>query len=482
MAGPVKERAPGATDEGAAPIAGNARSIPWTRAVDGLWRALNSRWLLAGAVLLLLLLLLAQRWLPQAPGQVAEDPAAAVRWRNVQRDQWGWAGPLLLALGLFDVDSSPIFFAAVALAGLAAALQLADALDGALLPARLRRAFDAETAWVDAAGPLYRARVAVARLPADALAEVHARLREAGLPVVEQSPPPAQVAGDGSGGGEVRILAARGVRARRLRPLLPAGLLLALAALWVGALFGWEVQADALAPGDVFVYAPHSVAFTYTLPAADAGAPGAPALEVSIRGRNAMLGAGEYARVADARTRVTEGVAALLVQAERPLLARPGESNARAAVGLAFPQEGSEEFLLLPAEDIGLRLVRLGGQNAGSFLVEIFAEDDVQPVERLQIAEDAELTVPVPGSEPLRLQVAVLPALDVRAVRAPGQWLYWPALGLALVGLAGWLMRPAFALVQVDAWPVERTLLTVQADQRALVERLVVVEADAGEE
>lgn len=436
------------------------RPLAW---LDGLWRLLRRPWLLLLTALLLLALLLSTRFIPQMPGQAQEDPASAQRWLNAEADAWGSGGTLLRALGLFAAHQSPLFYALAGLLALLSSVHLADGVLFALLPARLRALLNApvtgEPLPVHSSDKLYRRRNALPLPPAQSeplLAEWMAQA--AGAPVTRVGLP----GEEGESSAEQRLLALRRPWLAWLRPLLPLGLILATTSLWLNALLGWDVRPGTLAPGDEALFPLHGVALLYdAAPSADGLATAA--ITGTVAGRPVLLDADKPAmRVGGAGVRLREDVPALWVRAQAPLLSLPGDGETRASVGLLFAQEGSEQLVVLPKRNAGLRLVRLGGENEGAFLVEIFAEDAVQPVERVQVSGATTVTVPA-GDEAVQVAMTPMPGLAVEVRHAPGDWLVWPALVLVLAGLAGIWLRPAFVLAQVSAWPVERSLVTLQS-------------------
>src|SRR5690606_2891692 len=72
-----------------------------------LWQLLCDPWLLLAIAGLLGVLLTAGALLPQLPGQLQDEPAAADRWLTATAEAFGAAGPWLRSLGLFDVLHSP---------------------------------------------------------------------------------------------------------------------------------------------------------------------------------------------------------------------------------------------------------------------------------------------------------------------------------------------------------------------------------------
>ena len=427
------------------------------QAADALWLSLRRPAVAIVLALLLLALLLMARVLPQIPGQAAADPASALRWLNAERDAWGAWGGFLRALGIFNVSDSPLFYILVALLAVVCGVHLAALLALARLPRQLVAALDAPAGLsplpLDAPDGMTQLRLAQPDPPDAAAHGVRTKLEAMVGPVQE-----CRLADD-----ETRLLAMAGMRGLMLRPLLPAGALLALSVLWFTAIFGWNVRPPSLAPGESYTAPAHDIVLAYTLPAQDAGT-----LEVSVADASATLPAGAaQARVNGASVRVRAGAPALLLRTDAPILALPGAPDSLNEIGLVFPQPGSEQIVLLPASGTGVRIVRLPEGATGAFLVEVYARDGVQPVQRLELTDAQSLPLPLDtGDVALWIEPAV--SLDVVVRSAPGGWLLWPALALVLAGLSSLLWRPVFALAQLRPWPVGRTVLTLQTSHRAV--------------
>ncbi len=204
-------------------------------------------------------------------------------------------------------------------------------------------------------------------------------------------------------------------------------------------------------------------------------------LTAEIRGESATLPANaSRARVSGVDVRVQRSAPALLLRVDRPLLALPGALESSAEVGLVFPQPGSEQIVLLPASGTGVRVVRLLDETGGGFLIEVYARDGVQPVQRVEVTEAQSLMLPLESGD-VALQVEPTVGLDVTVQRAPGGWLLWPALLLLLIGLASLWWKPVFALAQLAPWPVERTVLTLQSNHRELMDKYDNFDAERAE-
>ena len=446
-----------------------------TRAGDRLWRFLRHPAVAIVLAALLLGLLLIARIIPQIPGQAVEDPAAAARWLNAERDAWGAWGGLLRALGFFAVATSPLFLTLIASLALVCGVHLAALLANSRLPRQLMAAFNAPAGVsplpLTTTDGLLQLRLAHPNPPPVTASRLHATLAAAIGPVQERilaSP-------DAATQSENRLLAMAGMRGLMLRPLLPLGALLALGVLWFSAAFGWNVRPPALAPSDSYTAPAHNVTLNYAVPAE-----GDATLEVAVADESATLPARSGStRVGGATVQVQEAAPALLLRVETPLLALPGAPENRTAVGLVFPQMGSEQIVLLPDSGTGVRVVKLGATEGDAYLVEVYARDGVQPVQRVELTAAQSLTLPLEsGAVALWLEPTV--GLNVTVRHAPGAWLLWLALPLMLAGLASLRWKPAFALAQVQPWPVGRAAVTLQTNHRGLQEAVANDTVDAG--
>lgn len=442
-----------------------------TRWNERVWRVLRSRWLLL-VCLLLLFGLLALSWMtPQMPGQVREDPVSATRWLNSTNAQANALGSLLTTLGLYSVLHSPLFKGLLVLLALLLLVQLLDqiALWRCLagLPGVLSNQAPGGDAPLAIVAPctLHRVRCATAAPAAAELlgALLHKHFSQVQRYTIDQEPAP-----DGAPRVEARLLGLRYGGSRFLRPLAPLGLLLAAAGLFVATGYGWDIEVTSLAPGDAVAYALHDVTIAHRLEQ-DKDAALRTTLAVAVDGVDADL-PGQLplnGRVDSAQVSASAGAPALWVMSADARMARAGENSARAEIGLTFPTAGSEELLLLPEQSVGLRIVRRPGGAAGAptFLVEVLAENEVQPIQRIDVQRDQTEAI-ILGATALSLRFVPVPSIDVTVRRTPGLWLVWPGLALLLLGALGFWRRPHFAVVQVAPWPEERALVVIQSSGR----------------
>ena len=430
--------------------------------LDHLWVFLQRLWLLLLAGAATLLLIASALVIQQLPGQLNDDPVGAGRWLLGTSLDYGTLGVFLRGLGLFNVLHSVALQSLLALVTLIVLVQLARQVAAWQRTRQIGHLLANSEATFAAGLALYRWRSAQPTEPAQLMTQVRDTLATRFTNVQTTT-----VAADNS------LLATRHLRWAALRPLLMLGLLLAVLAIWIGVVNGWEVAAPPLAPGENFAYALRQLNFTY-LAAGDN-----PLIKLQVGAAELTLPANQphNIRLAGVQVESQPNTPALWLVTDggRAALEHPGEKGTTANVGLLFPKPGSEEAVLLPNEQMVLRLVRMGespGQGSTpSFLIEIYRRDQNQPAERVQLQAGERATLRV-GNRGLTVRVMALPGVQIRAQRMPGLWLLWPALALILLGGYGFWRQPAFLLAKLAPWPAERTVITVQSDSQAEVQAL----------
>jgi len=461
-----------ATSESNPPVAPRPRRDPFPL----LWETLRRPLLLISVAGFLLLLVIVGLALPQLPGQYADDPAGATRWLLTTRNEYGGLGTLLNGLGLFDLIHSPLIRAGLAVLGLLLLIhlgeQLADIQRSRRLPALLAAPIDGtgEPLPIPGSGQVFRSRSGLDAAFAQMSGAISRRLGnrfDANPSVLVRR---AQVGGGAGSGpeseeGEMRWLVQGHVWAYYVRPLLLAGILLALAVLWAGVNFGWEVTPAPLPPGGDFRFPQQGLHLRYGV----MGEPGnqSAALQVELGDATQLLAVGrsQTARLNNTNIRMQSDVPGIYVESDRPgILLLPGQSGTTDRIGFVFPAPGSEESVLIPDGDVGLRLVRLAAE--GQFLIETI-DGASGAVTRSEISQDETRTIELIRGEAAGSQATIrlrfLPGLTVHVRYLPGDGLLWAALILVLAGAAGYLRRPFFALVQLAPWPGERSVLVVQS-------------------
>ena len=249
-----------------------------------LWQWLRRPWLAIIAGFIGLILALAVWQLPQLPGQLVDEHAAATTWllkTSTAYDIWG--NPFL-ALGLFDVLRSPLLYLLLALLVPTLSAQLADQL-GALHQMRSVQSYSLTTPThiageaipISPVRPLYRWRGIIQATP-DVVAKSLAKKVQAEFATVQRGAAPIVApslsdADDESDetlpttmpSSEARFLALHYPRLQFLRPLLMVGLLISVVGAWSALAFGWQVTAPPLAPGATFRSGNRNLVLQYTV-------------------------------------------------------------------------------------------------------------------------------------------------------------------------------------------------------------------------
>lgn len=469
--------------------------------LDRVWRVLTRPWLLLALAGLALLLTLIASFVPQLPGQFETDPVSASRWFLTTANEYGALGGTLRDLGLFDFSHSLTLRLLLAGLGLLLLLHTAELLRRAWALQGISAAVAAAPAVIAApvevgSGLVVARRRWAAELPADQVAaaltekltgksagnlagnladdliQPFPRLRTTTHPVAERSIPgpdgPVPLSESGGEPAEIRLLGVTNLWAAWLRAAGGAGLVLALAGLWVVVNLGWSVDLPLLTPGAEFRYAPESLALAYTVPS------GRPPAQLQVNVADAVLlvssdAAEQSARLGAVTVRARPVSPGLLVITNQDALAPAGQGQLVRRVGLLFPTPGAEETITLPGQESALRLVRLpgaAGEVDPTFLVELFDASSLvsgEPVQRLELQGNEASSIFLDGGQ-LQIAFVPMPGLSVSVRAMPGQWILWPALILAVVGGVGFLRCPRFVLAQIAPWPIDRTVLIVQSD------------------
>lgn len=445
--------------------------------VPAAWRWLLSPWTLLTAGSAILFLLPAAFLLPQLPGQLNDEPAAAARWLLAAGASYGALGNAFREIGLFNVLHSFSFRALLAFLTLLVALHFADSLGKALALQTLIARFGtlaADSSAPGAPAPLpdglavYRTRRAVDAAPSAVTARLTSAMRDMYGYLAQNT------VHAGSENEEMLLLGVRRRYAYALQALSPLGLLLALAAIWLFLLAGWHISSPVLAPGEAYRAPAQDLLIHYL---ANLGAEETvPAIAVSVHvgGKEIIASAPSDARL------YAEGVSlhvqregtGLLVRATtaEPLLALPGQVEPSAGAGIILPSPGSEESVLLPTLSGGLRVVR-PADGSESLLIEVYRGLDLEPEQRIVVTGRARHEIG-PEDQSVLLEFIPLPGLRVVVRHLPGLWLIWPAVLLLLTGAAGYASQPAFALVQIAPWPAGRAVVVIQTPHLRDFERL----------
>ncbi len=476
-----------AAGPGPSPVQAGGRT-----AATALWQWMAHPLAVLAPAVVLLLLLLVSLLVPQLPSQLRNEPGAASRWLIESAGELGAAGTFLRTAGFLDILHSGLTQSVLALLAFSLLVQVADRVAHARfyqkLPALLDQpAAGGEPLALASTTTILRRRQSVGeelaavtenwrrRLASEdvlhggvtARRTVRATLR---LAEGEHSGAPAEL--------EERFLWRRAAAAVWLQPLLPLGMLVAIVSVVLLLRLGWELRIDALIPGGRAADPNYGVTVEYL--AGKEGQLLRPGLQLTNGGESVWLplSAEMSAALDGVELRAAPGQPALLVQSVdgSPILARPGQANPVAAIGLEFPSPEREETLLMTWLGAGLRIVRdgHGTPDAGddSFVVEVYRSGDTTPIQRDEITESSLITVRSASGDVV-LALVPLPSLMVQIRSLPSTGWMWVGLALALVGATGYRTRPAFLLVQLGAWPIGRTVLVAQSDAPEVLARLI---------
>ena len=464
--------------------ANHSSGVLGTRDVNSaLWRALNRPWVLLAPCIALFLLAVSTYYLPQMPGQLRDDPLAAARWLIGVSADYGLAGDIFRPLGLFAVLYSPLLHLLLALTGLTLLVNLGTQVGIAWqlhrLPSLLQvPAVAPAPLAIPPTQPLYRWRQAQPTKPDELVAQIRVALATR-FDWIENSQitlPPQITKATGAtvyeDAQEQRLLATRLARWSILRPLLLSGLLSLFFVIWLNVTAGWAVSPPALAPGGNYRYAARDLRLRY---AVTDGA--ASVLEAQVGQASGRLAVADAAHLWLGAVEIQSrpGPPGLLVSTAgaAALSGRPGQSEPTDTVGLLFPQPGSEESVVLADQGAALRIVRLLAEDGSTadpatFSVEVYANSQEQPSQRIEVRQAQTATLTLAGSA-TTLRFVPLPGLLIDVRYLPGGWLIVPALALMLLGMLGCWVRPAFVFVQIAPWPEGRALLIVQSDSQQAV-------------
>lgn len=491
----LRETVSGMQPQRRAPIFSSAerQQGPATGWLDALWQALiDPRGLVVVGALLTAFALLGIL-LPQMPGQLRSEALAGDRWLTATTESYGALGGLLRSVGAFDVLRSPVFWALLWAALFLSLMQVAHLASTMYWVHRLLRALDdvehpcGEAAPIFLAERIFRWRGAAPFSASAAVERGVAQIRPwAGrierrtlsLPLsafqVEAFAatgvkPPQTVQ-------EERVLGLRQEWASVFRPLLPAGVALALVLMGWYSVAGSSFVPPALLPGERASDATLGLTVEYQLLSSQPNVIG-PVLQVSKgEARRFLPLAPGSVELNGVVVNVRPGPPALLVRTpdDAPLLMRPGQSFGVNAVGLGFPHPGGEQALVLPRYGVGMRIIRQdeGGKASNSaFIVEVFRGENETPTQRFTVVESQVIAVETTERQ-LLLNFVPIAMFQVYAYTAPQLWLLLPALLLMAAGAYGFLRKAIFVLVQAGPWPMDRSIVVLQSNQLALLTSL----------
>ena len=109
--------------------------------------------------------------------------------------------------------------------------------------------------------------------------------------------------------------------------------------------------------------------------------------------------------------------------------------------------------------------------GSDSFLVEVYCGLNLEPEQRIEIpAPPSTRSVRVSRNCSLNLYRCLVCAPT--SAYMPGFGLIWPAAILLIIGAAGYVLPPAFTLVQIAPWPAARAVVIVQTTLLTDLDRL----------
>jgi hypothetical protein len=202
-------------------------------------------------------------------------------------------------------------------------------------------------------------------------------------------------------------------------------MLLALGLIWWYSVVGYQFAPASLLPGEYASDTVLGVAFEYVLTYPAPGVIG-PVLRVNKGERQQLLPLTPTELTLDGVVVTAQpGAPALLVRTldGAPSLAQPGQTNVVAALGLGFPNPGSEQALVIPQVGVGLRIIRQDNGTVSAaddaFVVEVFQGDSEEAVQRFTINGSQVERIATPVGE-LPLSFIPMPMFQVQAYTAPG--------------------------------------------------------------
>ncbi|MCB9152056.1 MAG: hypothetical protein H6641_25145 [Caldilineaceae bacterium] len=457
----------------------DGRRIGWLAFLQPVWHWLRQPWLLLLSGGLTAFWLLSARAIPQLPSLLVNDPAASARWLRTTAQAYGANGPLAQALGLFDVLHSPMLHLLMLWMGLLLAVHLGDQM-GALQQLRMLPALfqqvPAQTSvplLQSTAIPLEQRRYVKPDTPEAVAAQLMQEMQQ------HFSAPQrfdAALGEHNKGAGaapepaaEIRLLGMNNVLFGYLRLLLVGGILAALIIVWWISQQSWDIPSLLLAPGESVRYGTLQLGISY---AEAAPAPTAEVVTVQVQLGETIHAftvdrSGGSLRLDSMKISGQLGPPGLQVSTTdgARMLSRPAQAGVADAIGLGFPSEGDEEFILIPNEAAALRILRAASGPTPYFLVEVYnqtALDDgnAQPVQRFEVTQRQEQSIPVHNAQ-LTLIFDPQPSVVIQAQSLPGLWLLWPALAAIVIGAASLFRRASFQLIQIAPWPEGRSTAAV---------------------
>lgn len=351
--------------------------------------------------------LLASSLLPQSPAAGTADPVLFSQWEAFARLREGALFNLLNGLELNMALRAGWWRLALALLAAVCSLRLFDRIVRLIAARRQNTALRDET----------RRRVAQEAPPLAALA---ARLDGMGFRVVQSS--------------EDMLLADRAPWAEMLSIVLHAGVLLACVGLMLNAAFGWEAQNRALQAG-VVTALPDGYALMLNEDANQAGSQ-----LILQRGETTVatlpLQSGNANGIHLALRQITPGyrISAMAKDAQPLLIRASNFVSPTTEVLLNLTEASPEQYVALPDARMALA-VSAGATPDQPTRVRVFALPSGKVITETMMQSQLVIGDVIFEFKPARGAV-------VDAAFAPGNWLIYAGLLIALVGFAGALLRP----------------------------------------
>ena len=407
--------------------------VPSPNPIDRLYRLVVGDRVLGALLVLLALSVAAGMLLPQAPSNLAPSETTA-RWLAETSSRYGSLGGVLQSAGLFDLWHSDWFRGLVAVVAFVLLLRLGLAIGDA--SKRLRNPDPAAVVKEARRWPLH-ATIELDADSASVVAELSEVLFSEGWRIAQaESVSGAVIVAERSPWGLVAI------------PLFYAGILLALAGLWLGQLVGWSESDVALLPGQP-VFLRHDQGLAISLAGEDAGAG-----MLTVQSNEGATVSGEFSPTGRAHLsgltirRTGQGQALAVSVRDKlgqtlQLQSSDQPSPAQPALDLVFDQPRAEQVFFVPARQLVVSVVAFPalperGFAGPTFLVQAFRTGQREPVFNQFVEGDADLTV---AGDSLQLRGG--PLVTVEIGRNPAAPLVVAGLVLAVAGLLLVLWRPA---------------------------------------
>ncbi len=400
--------------------------------IDRVWRLLTGQRAASLLLSLLALTLLVGLVLPQMPGELAQDDMAA-RWLAETGNRYGPLGRLLQAAGFFDIRHSAWLSGLLGAFAFIILLRLADSAGDSLR--RLGQAAPAAWTGIARRWPLQSSLQLSGDLDA-ALDELGKDLRSEGWRVGTLI--------DDAG---AHLSAERSALSLLALPALYAGLLLLLAGLWLGQVFGWQEAGLTLAPGEQTQLARDDQLSLSLIRQADgsqavaAGPVDGPLTVRPFSARGSVRVQGITVR------RTGEGLALVVDAASQSgdkiqLQRLEDQAALQYTLNLIFDQPRAERVFLAPSRQLAFSVVAFPalperGFSGPTFLVQAFQVGRRDPLVNQFVEGDASLTI-----EGDRYDLQAGQYVTVRASRDPGAWVTAAGGLLALLSLLLSIWQP----------------------------------------